>query len=123
QGHIAEWRRHIAGGNAQSKALDDGSLSDTRLTGKNWIVLAAPRQDIDHLAHFSVAAENRVDFPLVRSHGEVNSKLVESRSLGRSRRRRRSAIARGTGSNLFFVFCRPRNEIGKIFMKLFNGNL
>ena len=53
---------------AQRKAFDDGGFSDARLAGEDRIVLPAPRQDVDDLADFVVAAEHRIDRPcLARS--------------------------------------------------------
>ena len=52
---------HVAGDDAQRQALDQRGLADAGLADQDRVVLAAPGQDVDHLADLVVAAEDRVD--------------------------------------------------------------
>jgi len=56
----AQRRRHVAGGDAQGEALDDGGLADAGLAGEDRVVLPAAGEDVDDLADLRVAAEHRV---------------------------------------------------------------
>ena len=94
QRHVLQRRRHVAGGNAQGKALHHRRLTDAGLTGHDRVVLAAPGQDIDNLPDLVVAAEHRVDLAVARPLGQVDGELVERggalgrRGSGPGRRRR-----------------------------------
>src|SRR5262249_54830038 len=66
----AQGRRHVAGGNAQSEAFDDGRLADAGLAGQDRIVLAAAGEDVDYLADLAVAADDGVDFTFLGPLGE-----------------------------------------------------
>ena len=61
QRDVLQRRRHVAGGDAQGEALDDGRLADAGLAGEDRVVLPAARQDVDDLADLDVAADDRVD--------------------------------------------------------------
>ena len=77
QRHVAQRRRHVAGGDAQREAFDDGGLADARLAGEDRVVLPAARQDVDDLPDLEVAAEDRVDLAGLGLRGQVDRELVE----------------------------------------------
>ena len=74
-------RRHIAADQAIGKPLHHGRLSNARLTGENRIVLPPPHQDVDHLPHFNIAAQNRIDLPGLGVGSQVHRVLVQVRRL------------------------------------------
>ena len=61
--HALQRRRNVARRNSLREALDDGRLADARLAGEDRVVLPPPHQDVDELADFVVAAEDRDPFP------------------------------------------------------------
>ena len=75
--HSLQGRRHIARDDAISKALDDGRLAHAGLAGEDGIVLAAAHEDVDHLAHFLVAPQHRIDLAGLGIGGEVDRVLIE----------------------------------------------
>ena len=79
QPHAAQRRRHVARGDALREALDHRGLADAGLAGEDRIVLAPPHQDVDDLADFVVAAEDRVHFAGFRLGREILGKAVERR--------------------------------------------
>ena len=80
-GYVLQSRRNVALGDAQRESLDHGRLSDARFAGEDGVVLPAPRQDVDDLADFEIAAQNRVDLALAGILGQVDGVLIEVRSL------------------------------------------
>ena len=92
-------RRHVAGGDPQGEALDDGRLADARLAGEDRVVLPAAGEDVDDLADLGVAAEDRVDLARLGPLGQVDGELVERRRLARrpGGRRRLAGGARPAG--------------------------
>ena len=56
------------------------SLSISRLSNTNWIVFAAPGQDIDNLADLLVTTEYRIDLPLGSPSGKIHAKAIQSPS-------------------------------------------
>ena len=72
---------HVALRDAQREAFHHGGLTDARFAHQDGIVLAAAREDIDHLADFEIAAQHRVDLALPGVFREVDGVLVEVRSL------------------------------------------
>ena len=83
---------HVAGGDPQGEAFDDGRFADARLAGEDRVVLPPAREDVDHLADLGVAAEHRVDLAALGLVGEVGGELVESRRFAVSRRPRAIAV-------------------------------
>ncbi|MCY1438085.1 hypothetical protein D9M71_542690 [compost metagenome] len=71
--------RDVPAGNAQSKPLDQGGLSDTWIAYQDGVVLAPTAQYIDHLTNFIVTTEDRIDLPRCRLGGNVMAELVEDR--------------------------------------------
>ena len=84
-------RRHVALRDAQREAFHHGGLADTRLAGQNRIVLAAARQNVDHLADLEIAAQHRIDLAALGALGQVDGVLIEVRRLAA---RRRAAVRR-----------------------------
>ncbi|VBC46625.1 Protein of uncharacterised function (DUF3170) [Burkholderia pseudomallei] len=71
QRRAAQRRRHVAFGDPQREPFDDGRLAHARLADAHRIVLAPPREDVDDLADFRVATEDRIDPAGARFRGEV----------------------------------------------------
>ena len=63
--------RHVAVGDAQGQALDDGGLADAGLADQHGIVLGAARQHLDGAADFLVAADHRIELAGARLRGQV----------------------------------------------------
>ena len=57
---------HVALGDAQREALDDGGLADAGLADQHGVVLAPAREDLDGLLDLVVAADHGVDAALAR---------------------------------------------------------
>ena len=81
-GDVAQRRRHVALRDAHREPLDDRGLADPGLAGQDRVVLAPPRQDVDDLADFAVAAEDRIDLPGARHRCEVDRELRERAGSG-----------------------------------------
>ena len=64
QRDVSQRLGHVALGDAQREAFDDGGLADARLARENRVVLPATRQDVDDLANLEVAPKHRVDLAL-----------------------------------------------------------
>src|SRR5947209_13057161 len=69
--------RHVARGDAEREALDDGGLADAGLAGQDRVVLTAAGEDVHDLSDFGVAFEHGVNTAGARGGGEVNGVLVE----------------------------------------------
>ena len=65
-------RRHVAIGDALGEAFDHRGLADPRLAHQDRVVLAAAQQDVDQLADFGIAADDRVDLAAARLFGQVD---------------------------------------------------
>ena len=62
---------------AKRGGLSNRRLAHTRLTDEDWIVLRAPRQDLDHALNFLFPADDRIHF-ILRGHlVEIASELVQ----------------------------------------------
>src|SRR5260370_10069279 len=87
--YILQRWRDVAGGDAQRKPFDDGSLAAACLAGENRIVLTAASENVNDLADLVVAAEYRVHLSRTRIGSEINSELIQilrftaARSTGR----------------------------------------
>ena len=69
--------RHDSLLDALGKPLSNRRLAHTRLTDEDWIVLRAPRQDLDHALNFLFPADDRIHF-ILRGHlVEIASELVQ----------------------------------------------
>ncbi len=77
QPNVAQWRRHVARGDSQREAFDDGRFADAGFAGENRIVLPPPHEDIDNLPDFLVAADDRIDLALAGLLGEVGRELLQ----------------------------------------------
>ena len=58
--------RHVARRDPQGQPFHDRRLADARLADQDRVVLAPPRQHVDHLADLAVAPENGVDGAVAR---------------------------------------------------------
>ena len=94
QRDVLQQRRHVAVGDAQREAFHHGGLADARLAGQDRVVLAAARQDVDHLADLEIAAQHRIDLALLGVLGEVDGELIEVGRLAARLRARRAQPAR-----------------------------
>lgn len=88
QRHAGQRRRHVAGHDAQRQAFDHRGLADAGLAGQDGVVLAPPRQDVDHLPDLGIAADHRVDPAFAGALGQVGGVLVQRRRLGQRGRGR-----------------------------------
>src|SRR5882724_10456580 len=69
--------RYVAGDDALCEPLDDRSLADAGVADQDGVVLRAARQDLDHAAHFLVAADHWVELAFLSGGGEVAAELLE----------------------------------------------
>ena len=86
---ILQRLRHVAIGDPLGESFDHGRLADARLAGEDRVVLPSPREDVDDLPHFGLAAPHRIDLARLRAAGEVDRVLIE---IGRLRWPTRLAI-------------------------------
>ena len=63
------------------KALNDRSLTNTRLTNQNRIILRAARQDLHDALHLDAATDDRIQLVLARSLRQVATELLEDRGV------------------------------------------
>ena len=96
EGDVLQGRRHVAGGDAQREAFDDGGLAHARFAGEDRVVLAAAGEDIDDLADFAVAAQDGIDLAAAGPGGEVDGELVERRRFRGAGRRAGTASPRSS---------------------------
>src|SRR5690606_4326930 len=71
----------IARDNPLSESLDDGGLTDTRLTDEDGVVLCSPSEHLTHPANFSVSPDDRVQLSSSGDLREVHAELLEGRLL------------------------------------------
>ena len=114
---VAQRRRHIPLGDFESKSLHDGGLADAGLAGEDGIVLAAAREDVDHLAYFKVAAEDRVNLPFLRAARKVDRKLVQRGSLGPGARCGSRSFRRCHARPELLVLGGTCNKRGEVFLQ------
>ena len=80
EGHdalVLETLRHVAGGDAIGEALRDRGLAHAGLADEHGVVLAAPREDLDHAADLGVAADDRIELLRLGVRGEIAGVLLE----------------------------------------------
>ena len=113
QRHVLEHRRHVAAGDAGGKAFDDGRFADARLAGEDRVVLPAAHEDIDELADFLVAADDRIELALFGPLGPVDGELLERLLLAHlSRRHRAAGFARRRAAQVAAVVG-PQRVLGR----------
>ena len=83
---ILQRLRHIAIGDPLGKSFDDCRFADARLAREDRVVLPPPREDVDDLTHFGLAAPHGIDLARLRAAGEVDRVLIKVRRLGRPTR-------------------------------------
>ncbi len=83
---VAEGRRHLALGDAQGQAFDQGGLADARVADVDGVVLAAPPQDVQGARQLGLAADQRIDAAAPPQLGQVLGEGGE-RLVGVARRR------------------------------------
>ena len=71
-GDVAQRRRHIALRDSHGETFDHGRLADSRLAGKDRIVLAASHQNVDDLANFKIAPQHGIDLAGLGLLGEID---------------------------------------------------
>ena len=71
--------RHVASGDAQREAFDHRGLADAGFTGEDRVVLPPAGQDVDDLADFQVAAQDRIDPAGARPRGQIDGELIKCR--------------------------------------------
>ena len=67
----------VAGDDPLREALDDRGLAGARLPDQDGVVLRAAREHLDHAADLLVAADHRVELPLLGELGQVAAELLE----------------------------------------------
>ena len=107
------------------EAFHHGGLADARFAGEDGVVLAAARQDIDHLADLEIAAQHGIDLALLGVLGEVDGVLIEvgrlAARLGGARRR--PAAEAGACRRIRRVLARIRQDGGQYFAQRLGLNL
>ncbi len=73
--------RHVAARNLLRQTLRNRCLAHTGFTDENRIVLGSPAQHLDHALDFVVAADHRIEFPLLGELGQVAAKRPQRRCL------------------------------------------
>ena len=71
EGLVLQRFRDVAADDTAGQAFDDSRLADTRFTDEDRVVLTAAREDFDGAADFVVTADDRVQFILAGSSGQV----------------------------------------------------
>ena len=74
---LEQRRRHLAVDDPGGEPLDDGSLAHAGLAEQHRIVLAAPREYLDHPLELGLATDQRVEDPPLGHLGQVSGELVE----------------------------------------------
>ncbi len=74
---VADHRWHVAFGDLQREAFDERRLADAGLAHQDRIILATPREDVDHLADFDVTPEYGVDPAVARFLREVDRETLQ----------------------------------------------
>src|SRR6266849_8724772 len=69
--------RHIAGGDPLGQPFGDCSLSDSRFTNEDGVVLGAAREHLDDAPDLLVAADHRVELAFSGKLGQVTAVLLE----------------------------------------------
>ncbi|RMR10836.1 hypothetical protein ALP91_05631 [Pseudomonas savastanoi pv. glycinea] len=80
-GDALEHRRHVALHDAQRQTFHHGCFTHTRFTSQDRVVLTAAGQDVDHLPHFELASQYRIDTTIAGALGQVDGVLVQGRGL------------------------------------------
>ena len=68
---------HVAGDDPLREPLGDRGLADAGLADQHRVVLRAAREHLDHAPDLLVAADHRVELPLLRRLGQVAAELRE----------------------------------------------
>ncbi len=68
---------HVAGDDPLREPLDDRRLADAGVADQHRVVLGAPAQNLDHAPDLLVAADDRVELPLLGKLGQVAAELLE----------------------------------------------
>ena len=71
--------RYIFLRDAQCQPFHHRRLANPRLASQDRVVLPAAHQDVDHLANFTIAPDDRVDLAVPRPLRQVGGELVEGR--------------------------------------------
>ena len=96
-------------------------LPDPRLPHQDRVVLAAPGQDVHHLADLGVTAQDRVELPLLGPLREIVRVLVQvGRRPGGSRLARSS---RGRGNRAYRVLHGARHDVVELLSEVLAHNL
>src|SRR5260221_403289 len=74
--------RHLARDDFLRQPLGDGRLADTRLAAERRIGLLAPRGNLDDALDLLLSPDDRIELALPRVRGEVDTHLIDGRSLG-----------------------------------------
>ena len=63
--------------NLERQSFDERGLADPGISDKDWVVFAAPRQDMNGAVEFGLPADQRIDFALPRLFIEADAKAFE----------------------------------------------
>ena len=74
---VADDGGHVAFGNPEREPFDQRRLAHARLADEDRIVLAAPREDIDHLPDLDVASEDGVDLAVAGLLRDVDGEAAQ----------------------------------------------
>src|SRR5258707_7038027 len=111
QNDPSERRRNVTGRDPECETFHHRSFADTGFACQDWVILAAPHQNIDDLPNFFVTAQDRIDLSFSGFVGKVDRKAGErlllthrSRSYGPASLARNSSGSTGLigGTQRFF---------------------
>ena len=90
---VAQRARHVAGHDTLGDALDDGRLTDARLTDEHGVVLGAAGQDLNGAADLVSTADDRVELAGAGEVADVATVLLQRLKLRLVLGRRHAVIA------------------------------
>ena len=121
--------RYIFLRDAQCQPFHHRRLANPRLAGQDRVVLPAAHEDVDHLANFTVAPDDRVDLAVPRPLRQVGGELVEGRGFAALRTNRRqgigtlSAFLRAPQTGNFGSFSRTFGHFVEVVLQFVEANL
>ncbi len=74
--------RHVPLHDPLRQPFGDGRFADARLADQHRIVLRAPREHLDDAADFLIAADHRIELPLLSPFDEIDAVLLQGLELG-----------------------------------------
>ena len=113
---------HIADGDGVRQAFGHRRFAHTGFTGKDRVVLPAAHEDVDHLANFHLAANNRVQVSVAGALGQAGGELIQRRCFHPYSRPLTGLCLRRSIANMILLL-RAFGEPVKMPPKVFNRQL